>query len=157
MNKIIFVLVVIIMSSTISFAENWKYGFCMDDNIYFDRNHSSSKGILSFHLKWDLIQNNISKSDAGLIFITGKYLKINETRRDRPAMIGVGDLKTKKLKHKIENKRNYISEDGKKWEELKIVYVKDTGEKNIQKEPLVLVKFECSYFSGVYEIVYEKY
>jgi len=156
-NKIIFVLVVIIMSSTISFAENWKYGFCMDDNIYFDRNHSSSKGIYFFILKWDLIPKNINKNDAGMVFITGKYAIISETGRDRPSMGSVGGLKEIKLKHKLENKRNYISEDGKKWEELKIVYVKDTGEKNIQKEPLVLVKFECSYFSGVYEIVYEKY
>ena len=154
MKNIIFILGVIIMSMSVLLADSWKYGFYMGENIYFDRSHQTSEKISHFQLKWDLIPKNKNKSDAGMISISKNYLEIIETRRDKPSLGSVGDLKTIELKHKIENNRNYISEDGKKWEELKIGYVKDTGKKNQFDEPLVLVKFECSYFSGVYEIVF---
>ncbi|MGB4269007.1 MAG: hypothetical protein WBK20_07480 [Spirochaetota bacterium] len=132
---------------------SWKYGFALDKDgnpIYHDPHKDEPDFQISYFIKSDeevkKIDGDIIKADA--IQIHYDEIHIMDCKKDSR-----GNVENNyRIKFIIKNNRDYISKDGKNWEVLEIKYLKETKEKNLFGEPLILVYFKCSFFEGEYYI-----
>lgn len=131
----------------------FKHGVATYNNkaLYLDPNKLENPGLeYSKEYRENYKSNILPNSIIGVV--EGNELWIYSSEKDDPYFKMVD---TKRMfKFKIENYELLLSLDGKDWEPVKVSIVNENPNvKNVAgEEVLIIIKLECKWFNGEYEI-----
>mgnify|MGYP006297656765 FL=1 len=139
--------------------KEWKNGFAFGEEgkplfYSFDKDLKDRIVVVYFIKSRTEVEKTKSEIVPDYCLTFRKNSIISDRAHKKSLGTGIGES-GQKIKYKIKDNAGFVSTDGKKWEKLEIKYYKETGKKDKFGDPLILVYFDCSYFSGEYQLVFQ--